>query len=148
MYQKNRKKKLLPKKQEYSESALDLAVNMVIVHKWPQKSVCQAYGIPRQVLCDKLRSEATYANRAPYKPYSPAAMAEAIRLVEEEKLPQSVAAMRCGIPKATLYCRIGKLHGTLDKKNRAKKTLTDKLNDLLSVSSNGSTEKGMASCLI
>jgi len=117
------------KNRTYSNNDLQEAVKRVIVDKWPQKQVCQQYCIPRQVLCDKLKADSEYSNRAPYKPYTQEAMEEAIRLVQEEGLPQSVAANKCGIPKATLYCRIGKIQGTLDKR-KPKKTLTEKITAL------------------
>ena len=106
------KSKLLKKNAAYPEENLEQAIRMVVSYKWPQKAVCQAFGIPRQVLCDNLKKENKYSNsRAPYKAYSKSDMAAAIKLVEEENVTLKAAALRYGIPKATLYCRINKANG-------------------------------------
>ncbi|XP_047738293.1 uncharacterized protein LOC125178493 [Hyalella azteca] len=94
---------------DYSVEQLQQAVTMVVAYKYSQKSICHAYNIPQQVLQSRLKKEYCYSNRAPYKPYPASAMEEAIRLVQEEGVSQAESAKRCGVPKATLYCRLGKM---------------------------------------
>ena len=93
-------------KKGFYEERLERAIRMVISYKWSQKAVSQAFNIPRQTLADRLKKETNYSSRCSYKGYPKSALVEAMRLVLEESIPLATAASRCGVPKATLYCRL------------------------------------------
>ena len=105
---------------------------MVILHKWTQRDAARAYGIPRRLLFERLRHNATYKkSRSPFamssscignlgnfssgsvaksKPYSMDDIQEAMRLISEARLPQSIVARKFGIPRTTLNDRMRKLN--------------------------------------